>query len=344
MMENKLMTDNPGRIFGVLPDGRRVDTFEIADKHGIHMHVINYGAIISAIRVPSTAGMLDVVLGFDTLEDYIASRDLPAPPYFGAVAGRYAGRISKGKFSIGDKSYRLNVNKNGNTLHGGINGFDSVLWDVTNLTENSITMKDTSADGEEGFPGELTAAVTYTAEDHQIIIEYEAVCSEDCPVNLTQHTYFNLDGHQGDIRTQELWVNSNKILEIDEHNIPSGNIIPAATKHMDFSHGGTGFYGVDDSFVIDNTSEPAASLRSFSSGLKMTVLSDQPSVHIYAGGNLFGRLRGKHGAPYHTHSGICFESQHYPDSPNRAEFPNTILKKGETYRQRTIWKFENTEA
>ncbi len=344
MMENKLMAVDEfgGRIFGVLPDGRRVDVYEISNQHGVEMSVITFGAVINSLRIPSKVGLIDVVLGFDTIGDYIESQTLPAPPYFGAVIGRYSGRIKDGTFNLHHKTIRLNVNNNGNTLHGGINGFDRVLWTVQSLKSNSISLRYVSADGEEGFPGTMTVLVTYTiTDDNQINIDYEATSDADTVVNLTQHSYFNLDGHKGDLRIQDLMINSSRLLEIDSNNIPSGNIVEASTKGMDFSGGGKSpFFGIDDSFIISDPMQPAAILSSKSSGLQLIVKSDQPSLHIYVGGNCFGKINGKHGADYHQHSGICFESQNYPDAPNQFGFPSAYLPKGEIYRQHTSWKFE----
>ena len=342
-MENKLMADPPfeGHLFGALPDGRPVHTYAIGARNGIEMHVMNYGATITAIRVPSLAGMIDVALGFDTLEGYLESKSLPAPPYFGAIAGRYAGRISGGQFMLGERHFKLSSNDNGNTLHGGHRGFDAVLWTVTHCDEHQIRLQYKSPEGEEGFPGEALVTVTYTVDQNRIRIDYEATCSEDSPLNLTQHTYFNLDGHQGDIRSQELWINARKILETDSFHIPTGQLIPAADKNMDFSFGGTPFFGIDDDFIPDDISSPVATFTSRSSDLRLTVMSSLPSLHVYVGGNLFGQLSGKHGNAYHQYSGICFESQLYPDAPNQPHFPSGILKKGDVYRHHTLWTFEN---
>jgi aldose 1-epimerase len=328
-------------IFGTLPTEENVLQYILQNSRGAELNVINFGATITSLQIPSKEGKTDVVLGFDKIEDYIASQKLPAPPHFGAVIGRYAGRIKNGRFTIGDKEYRLNINNNSNTLHGGINGFDRVLWQVTNQSENAITFKYLSADGEENFPGELTVEVTYTlTEENEVIIEYKATSTEDTIINLTQHTYFNLDGPGGSVTDQELVLNANKLLEIDTVNIPTGKIIEASAKGFDFSNGGNPVFGIDDSYIVKDNTAPAAVLKSNKTGLKLLVYSDQPSVHIYVGGNLFGKLKGKDGVAYNTTSGICFESQNYPDAPNQPDFPDAVLKKGDTYTQKTIWKFE----
>lgn len=328
-------------IFGTLPNGENVSSYTLLNSNGAELTVINFGAIITSLKIPSKEGKTDVVLGFDTIEDYIASQTLPAPPYFGAVIGRYAGRIKGGKFKINDKEYQLSLNNNTNTLHGGVEGYDRVLWQVTHVGPTAITLQYISADGEENFPGEVTVEVTYTlTEENEVSIEYRATSTEDTIINLTQHTYFNLDGHTGSVAEQHLVLNADKLLEIDDQNIPSGNIIKAAEKGFDFSAGGRPSFGIDDSFVVRDNTAPAAVLTSSKTGLKLSVSSDQPSVHIYVGGNLFGKLKGKEGAAYTTTSGICFESQIYPDSPNQPDFPNALLKKGDTYKQKTIWKFD----
>jgi aldose 1-epimerase len=330
-----------GNIFGTLPNGENVLSYTLQNGSGAELTVISFGATITSLKIPSRDGKTDVVLGFDTIEDYITSQKLPAPPHFGAVIGRYAGRIKNGKFSIGDKEYQLNINNNSNTLHGGIKGFDRVMWQVTNLGTKAITLQYISADGEENFPGELTVEVMYTlTEENEVIVEYSAVSTEDTIINLTQHSYFNLDGPEGRVSGQELIINADTLLEIDDENIPTGKIIKASDKGYDFSKGGSPVFGIDDSYIVKDNIAPAAILKSFKTGLKLSVFSDQPSVHIYVGGNLFGKLKGKNGVEYHTTSGICFESQNYPDAPNQPDFPNAILKKGDTYKQKTIWKFE----
>ena len=333
------------KIFGVLPNGRTVYAYTLCNSKGIEFTVINYGATITSLNLYGKNGKKDIVLGFDTLEDYIHSHQLSAPPYFGAVIGRYSGRIKNGEFMLDGRQIRLNKNThhNSHTLHGGIKGFDKVFWEIKNVSytdDISLTLSYTSADGEEEFPGELNVEVTYTLnQKNEIVIQYKAVSSEDTIINLTNHSYFNLNGHDSNVLEQELFVNSDTILEIDEANIPTGYLIKAADKGFNFLHGGHCPEKIDDSFVINDHSVPAAILRSKASALQMSVFSDQPSVHIYVGGNCFG-MKGKQEALYHTHSGICFESQNYPDAPNQPHFPSAVLKKGKTYRQKTTWKFD----
>ncbi len=327
--------------FGSLSDGSKVMRYLLANGNGILMEVIDFGATITSLKIPIDDKHVDVVLGFDKLDDYINAATLPAPPHFGAAIGRYAGRIKDGRFKINGKQYQLNANNGPNTLHGGIKGFDKVLWNVQSVSGRSIELGYLSPDGDEHFPGDLQVVVRYTLTDqNEIIVEYEAISSQDTIVNLTQHSYFNLDGHDGDVTAQLLKINSDTILEIDTANIPSGRLIDAASKGFDFTVERNVPDQIDDSFVIADITKPAATLRSTENGLQLTVFSDQPSLHIYVGGNLFGKFKGKHESDYHRHSGICFESQNYPDAPNQPHFPNSILRKGERYSQKTVWKFD----
>ena len=328
--------------WGALSDGSVVKLFMLTNSKGMMLYVSDYGAIISSLIVPVKEKLYDVVLGFDSPKDYADSRKLPAFPYFGAIVGRYAGRIKNGEFALNGIQFQLPKNNGNNTLHGGIKGFDAVLWKCIekNNIHNSLSLSYTSNDEEENFPGELNVVVKYTlTEENEVHIEYTATTSEDTIINLTQHSYFNLDGHEGSINEQTLQLFSDKLLEIDKENIPSGKIIKAANKGFDFLDERPCPVGIDDSFVIQKQQLPAAILRNKKNGLSLTVFTDQPSVHIYTGGNCSGQLKGKDGADYHTRSGICFETQHYPDSPNHSNFPSTVLKKGDTYHQKTIWKF-----
>ncbi|HEX9980186.1 MAG TPA: aldose epimerase family protein [Flavobacterium sp.] len=347
-MENNTEGQQPdfdGEFFGITPDGKKIGSYKLYNSNGMEVTVINYGATITSLKVPAKHGITDVVLGFDNIDAYIRSHDLPAPPYFGTVAGRYAGRIENGRFKIDDKEHVLNVNNNGHTLHGGPEGFDRKFWEVRKFVkkpEMSITLGYVSPDGEEGFPGEMDVNVTYTlTDDNEVLIDYDARCTKDTIINLTQHSYFNLEGHTKDLTEQELLINSSILLEIDDQNIPSGKIISAAEKQFDFSHGGKCPTGIDDSFVIADPSSPAATLTSKKNGLQLTVTSDQRCLHIYVGGSTFGVVKGKENVDYHMCSGICFESQNFPDAPNHANFPSAILRSGETYTQKTKWKFES---
>lgn len=330
-------------LFGKLPDGREVKRYLLTNSNGVEVTVIELGCIINSIVIPTAKGPIDVVLGFDTVDDYLKAHSLPAPPYFGAVVGRYAGRIKKGHFKIGDSDHQLNINNNAHTLHGGIKGFDQALWTVTDYQKNTgnIVLQYHSAHGEERFPGDVDIEVTYKlTDDNELQISYKAKSSQDTIINLTQHSYFNLNGHQADLEQQQLLINAEQVIEIDAENIPSGKLIAASEKGFDFTSARTIPLPIDDSFIITDNSKPAAILESKITGIKMTVVSNQPSLHIYVGGNLFGQLKGKEGAAYHPYSGICFESQNYPDAPNQPQFPNAILREGEIYQHETRWKFD----
>jgi aldose 1-epimerase len=332
------------KLFGTLPGGRAVNSYTLSNANGMEVTFINYGATITSLKVPSAAGFVDVALGFDALEDYIHAFGLPSAPYFGSIIGRYAGRIDGAEFMLNGKEYKLAANNNGNTLHGGKMGFGRAYWKMSQIQGGDnpcITFAYTSPDGEENFPGELTVEVTYkVTKDNRLEISYKAYTTADTVLNLTQHTYFNLDGHSQSISGQELRVNSGSVLELRPDGVPTGNFTDLAGSGFDFRQAKAAPLSIDNSFVLQNDGTPAATLYSAETGVKMTVYTDQPSVHIYVGGNCFGQIKGKQGAAYHTTSGICFETQNYPDAPNRPQFPSSVLKRGEVYRQHTVYAFE----
>jgi aldose 1-epimerase len=333
-------------LFGFTPDGETIDSFELRNKKGMKLTVINYGATVVSLKIPlKTAEVVDVVLGFDNLEAYLKSFQLKSPPYFGAIVGRFAGRINNSLFNLNGKVFLLNQNNNSHSLHGGIENFSQKVWKVENISEGknpSITLSYLSPDGDENYPGELAVQLTYTlSELNELIIEYKANGSEDTLVNLTHHSYFNLDGHKSDISEQELIVNSKKILETTNENIPTGKLLNISDSSFDYSRPKKCPCEIDTTFVLDNKEEFSASLFNKKNLLKMTVYTDQPGVHIYVGGNCFNEVKGKENGDYHPVSGICFETQNFPDAPNHKNFPNSILKKGETYQHKTIYKFQS---
>lgn len=333
------------KLFGTLPDGKAVDSYTLSNGSGMEATFINYGATITSLKVIDANGATtDVVLGFDDIDDYIDSFNLPSAPYFGSVIGRYAGRINNGTFSINENEFQLNKNHGSHTLHGGNSGFGRAFWKMKQLKGGlnpSITFEYVSRDGEENFPGELTLTVTYTvAENNELLVSYKAQTLKDTIVNLTQHTYFNLDGNSQSVSGQELEVRADRVLEVDNDSIPTGKFIDVKDTDRDFNNGGTVPTSIDTSFVLEDSSKPAASLLSRKSGLKMTVYTNQPSVHIYVGGNCFDKVQGKEGVSYHTTSGICFETQNYPDAPNHDHFPSSVLKPGEVYNHTTRFAFE----
>lgn len=342
--ENPYFTANcVTKLFGTLPGGRDVYSYTLINNNGMEVSFINYGATITSLKVPGKNGVVDVALGFDALEDYIHSFGLPSAPYFGSVIGRYAGRISNAKFSLNSTEYTLAANNGGNTLHGGKAGFGRAFWKMSQIQggENpSITFAYTSHAGEENFPGELTVEVTYRLTDDNVLdIAYRGYTTADTVLNLTQHTYFNLDGHSQTIENQELFVHSDKIVEVKPDGIPTGAFTPVKNTAFDFNTVKAAPVSIDNSFVLNDDNMPAATLYSAANGIEMTVFTNQPSVHIYVGGNCFGQIKGKEGVAYGTKSGICFETQNFPDAPNRPEFPSSVLKRGDVYRHNTRYCF-----
>ena len=333
------------KSFGLMPDGSEIFVFELQNKNGMKAEILNYGAAVKSIQIPVDGKLVDVVLGFDSLQSYLESYNLPSAPYFGTTVGRYAGRIHNGIFTLNGKTYELAKNNNGNSLHGGNLGFCKKAWIVSNQTsgENpSVTFTLVSEDGDENYPGELTVDLTYTlTEENELKLEYKAVSTEDTVINLTHHSYFNLDGHDENVLNQKVFVESEKILETDSDNIPTGNFTDLNNHKFDFRSPQQCPESIDNSFVVEKTNHAAAALYSSKNNLKMDVYTDQPSVHIYVGGNCFDILKGKNNTTYHKTSGICFETQNFPDAPNQKHFPNSVLKKGEEYTQKTVYKFEN---
>ncbi|WP_427871470.1 aldose epimerase family protein [Flavobacterium sp. MMS24-S5] len=332
-------------LFGLMPNKEEIYSFDLVNKNGMKVQIINYGATVTSIQIPLDGKLVDVVLGFDNLEAYLESYNLPSAPYFGTTVGRYAGRIHNATFSLDDKKFQLDGNNNGNTLHGGVMGFGRKAWSVVNATsgENpSITFALFSAHLDENFPGEMTVYLTYTlTEENELKLEYKATSTEDTIINLTHHSYFNLDGHDGNVLEQQMFIKSAKMLETNSDNIPTGNFTDLTNHDFDFRTSKNCPFPIDNSFVVNSKTEIVAQLISLKNNLRMNVYTDQPSVHIYVGGNCFGKLKGKENVDYNAQSGICFETQNFPDAPNHAHFPNAVLKKGEEYTQKTLYKFES---
>jgi aldose 1-epimerase len=332
--------------FGLMPDGEEVYVCELTNKNGMQMKVMGYGATLISLKVPLKNGALvDAVLGFDTLEAYMQSFNLESAPFLGATVGRFAGRINEGEFKLNGKTICLNKNNNGNSLHGGAIGFSQKNWKIKKRSEGlnpSVTFTYISADNEEHFPGELSVDLTYMlSEENELIVEYIASTTEDTVVNLTHHSYFNLDGHGSDILEQELIVNSQKILETTDQNSPTGRFLDLDSKPFDFNKPKKCPLKIDTTFVLEKENEFSASLFSKKNNLEMTVYTNQPGIHIYVGGNCFNTVKGKENVDYHSLSGICFETQNFPDAPNHEHFPNSVLKKEETYHHKTIYKFQS---
>ena len=315
------------------------------NTNGIEVKIINYGATITSLKIPlKTGNIIDVVLGLESLEDYIKSYEIGGSPYYGATVGRYSGRINQGLFTLNNKVYQLEKNLNNHSLHGGNIGFSQRIWKVVKITEGknpSITLTYFSPNNEGGFPGDLKVKLTYTlTENNELSIEYLATSSEDTIVNMTNHSYFNLEGPEETVANQDLYINSKTLLETDADNVPTGVLLNVANSPNDFSSTKKCPNKIDTSFVLSKENKIAASLYSEKNNLKMLVLTDQPSVHIYVGGKFDDLLTGKEKMKYQSNSGICFETQNFPDAPNHHNFPNSVLKKDDTYLQKTVYKFE----
>lgn len=334
------------KVFGFDNDLQEAGLFTLQNSKGACLRVSNFGATVTSLQIPLKSGeVIDVVPGFESLQDYIDSYSLPAAPYFGATVGRYAGRIAGGRFCLNGKQIVLNANQNFNTLHGGNIGFGQKMWEVKRLLPGnnpSITLSLVSADGDENFPGKLTVELTYTlTEENELTIEYKAITTDDTVVNLTHHSYFNLDGHDKSVLDQELTVNAKTRLELDKENIPTGKFLDVAGTEFDFSSAKPVPKTIDNTFLLESDYGLAATLFSPKNKLKMSVFTNQPGVHIYVGGNCFNRIKGKDNADYHETSGICFETQNFPDAPNHKHFPSAVLKKDSIYYHKTIYKFQS---
>ena len=336
-------------------EGRAVNLYTLTNAHGVEIRAMNYGGIITSIRVPDRKGQLaDVVLGHETLEGYT-----PNPPYLGAVVGRYANRIANGTFMLDGKTYTLPKNDGPNTLHGGVKRtFDKVVWDDEALQgNNGVAFSYLSKDGEEGFPGNLKIKVTYTLMDsNELVINYEATTDKATPINVSQHSYFNLAGEgTGDILGHELMLNADRFTPVDKNLIPTGEQRPVKGTPMDFTTPtkigariddnyeqlvlGKGY---DHNFVINRKGSGmtlAARAYEPASGRVLEVSTDQPGVQFYSGNFLDGTVTGKQGHVYKRRYGFCLETQHFPDSPNHPDFPSTILRPGETFHTKTVFKF-----
>jgi len=343
--------------FGSTADGAAVELYTLTNASGMEVRAMTYGGIIVSLRVPDRTGALgDVVLGYDSLDGYLKSS-----PYFGAIIGRYGNRIARGRFKLDGKEYKLAINNNPNALHGGRKGFDKVVWKAESFQDQrgvGVVFTYTSADGEEGYPGKLDAKVTYTlADDNSLRFEYQAVTDKPTPVNLTQHTYFNLAGDgSGDILAQELMMKASRFTPVDKTLIPTGELKSVEGTPFDFrtptaigarieakDEQITFGLGYDHNWVLDR--EPgggmqlAARVHDPASGRVMEVTTTEPGLQFYSGNFLDGTLTGKGGHVYQHRAGLCLETQHYPDSPNKPDFPSTVLKPGEEYRSHTVYAF-----
>ena len=340
--------------FGEPQNGIAVDLFTLRNKKGVEAAICNYGGLVISLKVPNRAGRFgDVVLGYDKLADYIKDT-----PYFGAMIGRYGNRIAKGKFTLDGKEYTLAVNNGPNALHGGLKGFDKMVWEPKILARSegpSLQLRYTSKDGEEGYPGNLSVTAVYTlTDDNALKLEYTATTDKDTVINLTQHSYFNLAG-KGDILNHTVMIPADKFTPVDSTLIPTGELKPVDGTPFDFrtptpigarigqddeqlKFGG----GYDHNWVIN---KPMGKLglmaRVFepTSGRVLEVFSTEPGLQFYTGNFLDGKLTGKGGWVYQRRNAFCMEPQHYPDSPNQPNFPSVVLKPGQVFKNTIIFKF-----
>ena len=342
--------------FGTV-NGVNVEMLTLTNKNGIEVRAITYGGTITSIKTPDRKGALsDIVLGFNSIEGYLKDE-----PFFGAIIGRYGNRIAKGRFTIDGQEYVLATNNGPNHLHGGNRGFDKHIWSVdvppSVAGQSSVAFSYTSGDGEEGYPGQLLAKVTYTLNDNnELIVNYEAWTNKATHVNLTQHSYFNLAGEgSGDILGHELTIDADQYTPVDATLIPTGELAPVAGTPFDFRQSTAigarieaadeqikNGQGYDHNWVLNRRAagrQRAARVVEPTSGRTLEVATTEPGLQFYAGNFLDGTLSGKAGRPYGRRSGFCLETQHFPDTPNQKNFPTTLLKPGEEYKTETVFTF-----
>ncbi len=340
--------------FGATADGQSVEIFTLRNTNGVEIRVMTYGGIVTSLKAPDRRGALaDIVLGFDSIDGYLEDH-----PFFGAIVGRYANRIGKGRFTLDGQEYKLATNNGPNHLHGGVKGFDKVVWTGEPIAgKNGVAFSRTSPDGEEGYPGNLAVRVTYelTNQD-ELIVDYRATTDKATPVNLTHHSYFNLAGDgAGDILGHSLMINADRYTPADGTLIPTGELAPVDGTPFDFRQptaigaridqvnaqlkNGQGY---DHNWVLNRSGDGAqlaARVVDPSSGRTLEITTTEPGLQFYAGNFLDGTVTGKSGHVYKHRSGFCLETQHYPDSPNKPNFPSTILRPGQEYRSRTVFTF-----
>ena len=345
--------------FGKTADGQNIDIYTLRNAHGVEAKITNYGGILVSLKVPDRNGKFDdVVLGFNDLDSYLTKNN----PYFGAIIGRYGNRIAKGRFKLNGVEYKLAVNNGENHLHGGIKGFDKVVWtghETQTKAGPAVVLNYLSKDGEEGYPGNLRVTVVYTlTSEDELKIDYSATTDKDTVTNLTHHSYFNLAGEgNGDILNHIVTINADRFVPTDAGSIPTGELRSVAGTPFDFLKPtaigarinqddeqlklGNGY---DHTWVINGragTMRLTATAYEATSGRVMQVWTTEPGVQFYTGNFLDGTLTGKSGKVYARRNGFCFETQHFPDSPNQPSFPTTTLRKGQTYKSTTIYRFSS---
>ena len=335
--------------FGTTGDGKEVTIYTLKNTNGLTARVMTYGGILVSLSTPDRQGnFADITLGFDDLQSYIKDN-----PYFGATTGRYANRIAKGQFTLEDQSYSLAINNGENHLHGGIKGFDKVVWQATpfeNEKASGVELHYLSPDMEEGYPGNLDCTVTYTLnDDDELMVEYKATTDKPTVVNLTHHSYFNLTGGKENVLGHDLMINADRYTPVDTGLIPTGEIDAVADGPMDFTKSkpiGLEIEGVeggyDHNYVLNRDSQGlslAARVYEPNSGRVMEISTTEPGIQFYSGNFLDGSLTGKAGVVYQKHWGFCLETQHFPDSPNQPDFPSVVLLPEDTYTHKTVHKF-----
>lgn len=329
-------------------NGKKVSLYTLTNKNGVQVKITNYGGICTQWIVPDKNGKLgNILLGFDSLGGYLTKS-----PYFGALIGRYGNRIANGKFKIDTATYTLATNNDKNHLHGGNKGFDKVVWDAATTSDSvpELTLQYASKDGEEGYPGNLNVTVKYTlTDDDELVIEYDAETDKPTVVNLTQHNYYNLTGdHSNTILDHSLMIHADNYTPVDSTLIPTGEIKPVKGTPFDFTTAtkigariDSVKGGYDHNWVLNRKGtslDLVATLSDEVSGRKMEVYTTEPGLQFYSGNFLDGKLKASDGKPFNLHTGLCLETQHFPDSPNQPSFPSTLLKPGEKYHTVTKYK------
>ncbi|MBW8481404.1 aldose epimerase family protein [Actinomadura parmotrematis] len=335
-----------GEEFGRLGSGEVVRRFTLENAAGLRVRVLTYGAAVQSLEVPGADGeSVDVVLGYGTLDEYVAGSS-----YFGATVGRYANRIAGGRFELDGREYRLHRNEPAASLHGGREGFDKKVWEVAEATDDSLTLTYLSPDGEEGYPGAVEVHVTYALSGDALRIDLEAASDAPTVVNLTHHGYFDLSGGQDeDVLGHVLHMDAARYLPTDADLIPTGELAPVVGTPFDFTAPQAigvridephpdlmAAGGYDHCYVLD---DGAVTVTHPGSGRTMEMTTDAPAVQFYSGNFLDGSTKGPSGRPHRRRSGFCLEPQHFPDSPNRPEFPSTVLRPGGTYASSTVFRF-----
>ena len=330
-------------ILAFMSDFIKNKSVSIENQNGASLTVLSYGAIIQSLKIPVGNEIRDVVLGFETVEDYITSYNLPSAPYFGTIVGRFAGRINQGKFILDGNEIQLHCNHGTNHLHGGENSLSKKFWKIEQTTDApnpSVTLSCESEALEENYPGTLSTKVTYTlTESNELKVSISATTDERTIVNLTNHSYFNLDGNAKNVCKHDLRLNAQKALSTNEQQIPTGEMIDLVENPFDFMKNENVPLSIDTTFV-NHPELSFGTLTSRDGKLSLEIQTNQPSIHIYVGGNCFGQISGKQNQTQHPQSGICFEAQNFPDAPNHPNFPTCDLLPNQTYLNETVFSFK----